>query len=43
MRRNDRLQVSPAGNEITLNGRRASAQPLSGDRYRVYFQPSAAQ
>jgi hypothetical protein len=43
MRRNDRLQVSPAGNEITLNGRRASAQPLSGDRYRIYFQPSAAQ
>jgi hypothetical protein len=40
MLRNDRLQVSPAANEISLNGRRADAKSLSGDRYRVYFQPA---
>jgi hypothetical protein len=42
MLRNDRLQVSPAGNEITLNGRRANATSLSGERYRIYFQPLTA-
>ena len=43
MLRNDRLQVSPAANELTLNGRRADAQTLSGDRYRIYFQPLTAR
>lgn len=42
VRRNDRIQVTPATNEITLNGRRANAVGLSGDRYRVYFRPSTA-